>query len=299
MDLPKKVVVSEVGPRDGLQGIETFIPTAKKVELIKKLIDANLKEVEITGFVHPKWVPQMADAVEVVEHVKDYAEIYDTELVGLVPNLKGAQRAIEAGLKRLTYTISASEKYSIKNVNKNTEDAMVEFEEVMKNIQDCEVKLVISASFGSPFEDEEIPLERIISIAKKSQQLGAYKIVLADTVGLSTPIKMNQILTEVKKEVDTDLLGLHLHDTRGLGLASTYSALKQGINYFDSSVGGLGGSPFAPNASGNIPTEDLVNMLESMNIDTEVNLEKLLDTARYLKEELNLPVSSYLSKLRL
>jgi len=297
MDLPKKAEIVEVGPRDGLQNIEKFIPTEKKVVLINKLIDANIKEIEITGFVHPKWVPQMKDAAEVVERVKDYAMEKNVKLVGLIPNLKGAQRAVEIGVKRLTYTISASDKYSIKNVNKTTEEALSDFESVMNNIKGSEIKVVISASFGSPFEGESIPIEKIIGIAKKAKKLGAYKIILADTVGLSNPIKMREVLRHVKKEIPSSQLGLHLHDTRGMGLASTYVALEEGVTYFESSIGGLGGSPFAPNASGNIPTEDLVNMLESMDVDTGINLEELLKSVRYFEEELKLPVSSYLAKL--
>lgn len=297
MDLANKVEIVEVGPRDGLQNIETFIPTEKKVILINKLIDANIKEIEITGFVHPKWVPQMADATEVVEEVKDYAAENNVKLVGLIPNLKGAQRAVETGLNRLSYTISASDKYSIKNVNKTTEEALLDFEAVMNNIKGCDIKFVISASFGSPFEGEEIPLEKITEIAKKAKELGAYKIILADTVGLSDPIKMKKVLRHVKKEIPSDQLGLHLHDTRGMALASTYVAFEEGVTYFESSAGGLGGSPFAPNASGNIPTEDLVNMFESMGVDTGINSEGLLESIRYLEEELFLPVSSFLAKL--
>lgn len=293
----EEIEIIEVGPRDGLQGIATFIDTDTKIKMIKKLIDANIKRIEITSFVHPKYVPQMADNTKVIDGIREYAKKNHVTIEALVPNYKGVELAKKADINHLVYTISASEKYNQKNVRRSSSESLEDFKLIMKNHPDVKMKFCISASFGSPFDDENIDVNKVLKLATEAYNVGAERIVLADTTGVGDPLRMKHVIQAVAKEVPFKRLGVHLHDTQGMGLASTYAALESGILSFESSIGGLGGSPFAPGAGGNIATEDLVNMFTSMGINTGVNVERLLEINNLLSEAYKIDIGSHLSKI--
>jgi len=296
MELPKKAVIVEVGPRDGFQNVKDFIATKDKVQIIKKLIDSGLKHIEATSFVHPKWVPQMADAKEVLQDIKVYAAEKDIEIIALVPNKVGALKAKAAGVDWITYVISASEAHNLKNVNRTIEQSFVELEDIINNMGPTRIRLAIATTFGCPF-GEKVPVDRVISMAKRAVNLGAGRILLADTIGTANPLQVKKMVSSVKQQVDVDLLGVHLHDTRGMGLANTIMAATEGINYFESAAGGLGGCPFAPGAAGNIATEDLVNMLHSMSIETSINLDAVYEAVGLIRQKVHAPIVSHMSRV--
>ncbi len=296
MNLPDKVDVVEVCPRDGFQIVKDFIRTEDKIEIIKKVIDAGVKYIEITSYVHPKWVPQMADAGDVVDEVKGYAKGKEAELIALVPNKFGALKAFEAGLDWVTYVVSASESHNMKNINRTIEQSFAELEEICREKTDTRIRLAIATAFGCPF-GEEVPVERVIDMAKRGLELGAGKIVLADTIGIANPVQVRSIITKVSKKINIDMLGVHLHDTRGMGLANTYVAVTEGIRYFESAAGGLGGCPFAPGAAGNIATEDMLNMFHSMGVKTGVDMDGIFEAVSLIREKVNSPVVSHMAKV--
>ncbi|MBA1335342.1 MAG: Pyruvate:Oxaloacetate transcarboxylase domain protein [Firmicutes bacterium] len=296
MNLPDRVDVVEVCPRDGFQIVKDFIRTEDKIEIIKKVIDAGVKFIEITSYVHPKWVPQMADAGDVVDAVKGYAEGKDVELIALVPNKVGAVKAFEAGLDWITYVVSASESHNMKNINRTIEQSFAELEEICAIKADTRIRLAIATTFGCPF-GEEVPVERVIDMAKRGLELGVGKVVLADTIGIANPVQVKSIIGKVKEQVDVELLGVHLHDTRGMGLANTYVAVTEGIRYFESAVGGLGGCPFAPGAAGNIATEDMINMFHSMGVETGVAMDRIFEAVSLVREKVNSPVVSHMANV--
>lgn len=296
MNLPQKVDIVEVCPRDGFQNVKDFIETEDKIEIIKKIIDSGVKHIEVSSFVHPKWVPQMADASQVVEAVKEYVKDRDVQCIALVPNKYGAMKAKAAELDSITYVISASETHNKKNINKTIEQSFSELEEIAKDIGKTKIRLAIATTFGCPF-GEIVPVERVIKMAQRGVELGVEKILLADTIGIANPLQVKQIVSKVKEYINVELLGIHLHDTRGIGLANTLVAVNEGIQYFESAVGGLGGCPFAPGAAGNIATEDLINMFHSMGIDTAINIDRIFDALQLIKEKVNSPIVSHMSKV--
>lgn len=294
MNLPKLVDIIEVGPRDGFQNVQQFINTDTKVEVIEKLIESNLKKIEIASFVHPKWMPQMVDAIEVIARVKDYAQERDVELIALIPNLTGFLKAKNSGVHSLTYTISCSETHNMKNLNRTIEQSLAELEKIMMDIGSLKLRLAISASFGCPF-GEIIPEGRLAHIINVAEKLGVDKVLLADTTGTGSPLKVKEVIQGAKENIALDKLGVHIHNSKGMGLAGTLVALQEGISYFESSIAGLGGCPFAPGAAGNVATEDLVNMLHLMGIETKVELDRLLETVKVIKEKVNAPISSHMA----
>ncbi len=294
MKFPNKAEVVEVCPRDGFQIVKDFIKTEDKIEIIKRLIDAGLQHIEITSYVHPKWVPQMADASEVVKEVQKYANDKRVQLIALVPNKYGALKAIEAGLDWITYVISASESHNMKNINRTIEQSFIELEDIAKNTGNTRIRLAIATTFGCPF-GEEVPVDRVIAMAQRGLELGVQKIILADTIGIANPVQVKGIIGRVTEAVDVGILGVHLHDTRGMGLANTYVAASEGIGYFESAAGGLGGCPFAPGAAGNIATEDMINMLHAMGIKTTVSQDNMMDVVRLIKKKVNTPVVSHMA----
>ena len=282
MARPKKVLVGEVGPRDGLQIEADFIPTATKIELINQLIDAGLPEIEYSSFVSPRAVPQLADAAEVLAGLNRSTGVH---LVALVPNGKGATRAIEAGVDEIRVFVSASESHNRKNVNRAVEDSLEGFEEVMKiaDAADMPVSGAIATSFGCPFEGD-IPVEQVGMIARRFLDLGMVGVGLGDTTGMATPPLVAERCRYLKDHVPDLPITLHFHNTRGIGLANVMAGLDEGIDRYESSVAGLGGCPFAPGATGNICTEDLVFLLHEMGIETGIDLEKLCAVARKIEE---------------
>lgn len=282
MARPKKVLVGEVGPRDGLQIERDFIPTTTKVELINGLIDAGVKEIEYSSFVSPRAVPQLADAAEVLAAL-DRSK--GTHLVALVPNAKGAERAIEAGVDELRVFVSASESHNRKNVNRSVEDSLQGFENVL-SIATAAARPVsgaIATSFGCPFEGD-VPVDRVGMIAKRFLELGMVGVGLGDTTGMATPPLVVERCRYLKAEVPDLPVTLHFHNTRGIGLANVMAGLDEGIDRYESSFAGLGGCPFAPGATGNISTEDLVFLLHEMGIETGIDLEKLCAVARKVEQ---------------
>ncbi|MGI9434525.1 MAG: hydroxymethylglutaryl-CoA lyase [Geminicoccaceae bacterium] len=281
MARPTKVLVGEVGPRDGLQIEADFIPTATKIELINQLIAAGLKEIEYSSFVSPRAVPQLADAAEVLAGLDRSKE---THMVALVPNAKGARRAIEAGVDEIRVFCSASESHNQKNVNRSVEDSLKGFEEVVTIATSANkpVSGAIATSFGCPFQGD-IAVEQVGMVARRFAELGLVGVGLGDTTGMATPPLVAERCRYLKAEVPNLPITLHFHNTRGIGLANVMAGLEEGIDRYESSFAGLGGCPFAPGATGNICTEDLVFLLHEMGIETGIDLEKLCGAARQVE----------------
>jgi len=275
-----EVVICEVGPRDGLQNAKHLMSTAAKKSWIRALADAGLKEIEVGSFVPPKLIPAMADTAEIVAFART---IPGLKVVALAPNLKGFQRALEAGAHKVTFPVSASRQHSESNV-RMTPDQMVE--EVRKCAQyphpGVEIEGAVSTAFGCTMQGV-VPEDDVVRIAKA---LAGFcdSVALADTVGYANPAQVRRVFRRVKEQIGEKLEGAHFHDTRGLGLANALAAYEEGVRSFDSSMGGLGGCPFAPGASGNVITEDLVFMFESMGIATGIDLDKLFAARKVLVE---------------
>ena len=273
MNHPLHAQITEVGTRDGFQAERAFIPTGQKIEFIDRLADAGVPRIEATSFVSPRAVPQLADAAEVMAGVD---RTRATVLAALVPNKRGALRAAEAAVDEMVVFVSASESHNRKNVNRTVEESLTGFEDVARVAGDAGIAVsgAISVSFGCPFEGEVAP-ERVGEIARRFQQLGFAGASLGDTTGMATPPLVAAAVAAVREAAPGLGLGLHFHNTRGIGLANVMAGLGLGVDRYESSFGGIGGCPFAPKATGNICTEDLVYLLEEMGIDTGIDLRKL------------------------
>ncbi|WP_331775690.1 hydroxymethylglutaryl-CoA lyase [Sulfurospirillum sp. 1612] len=294
MEFPKSVNITEVGPRDGFQSISEWIPTELKLEIIEGLIQSNFKKIEVTSFVSPKAIPQTKDAKEIVGTLLQKYQSNDVIFNALVPNLFGATAAYEAGLRDITYVISASVAHNKANVKRTREESFAELKEIKNQFPDLHINLAVGTTFGCPYEGD-IPVKEINMMVQNGLDIGVSEISLADTIGIANPLQMYTLLTELKQNFsDVDFV-LHLHDTRGMGLANVVMALQCGIHSFESALGGLGGCPFAPGAAGNIASEDLVNMLESMQINTGIVLPKLLETVKIVKEKIKPTLTSHMA----
>jgi hydroxymethylglutaryl-CoA lyase len=280
--LPNRVKVIEVGPRDGLQIEPVFIPTETKIEIIHGLIDAGIDEVEVTSFVSPRAVPQLADAAEVMAGI-DRSK--GARLSVLVPNARGAERAVLAEVDEMHVFLSASESHNRKNVNRSVDESLAGFREVVRIAADAGIPVSggIATSFGCPFEGD-VPVEQVVRIARAYRDLGITHIGLGDTTGMATPPLVRERVRALRREVPELEVTLHFHNTRGMGLANAYVGLEEGITRFEASIAGLGGCPFAPGATGNICSEDLVNMLDECGIETNVDLGKLVAVAKRVQE---------------
>jgi hydroxymethylglutaryl-CoA lyase len=274
------VHICEVGPRDGLQNAKHLMPTAAKKAWIRALADAGLKEIEVGSFVPPKLIPAMADTGEVVAFARTLPGL---KVVALAPNLKGFQRALEAGAHKVTFPVSASRQHSESNV-RMTPDQMVE--EVRKCAQfphpGVEIEGAVSTAFGCTMQGV-VPEDDVVRIASALAEF-CDSVALADTVGYANPAQVRRVFRRVRERIGNKFEGAHFHDTRGLGIANALAAYDEGVRAFDSSMGGLGGCPFAPGASGNVITEDLVFMFESMDISTGIDLQKLFAARKILTE---------------
>jgi hydroxymethylglutaryl-CoA lyase len=282
------ILVSEVGPRDGLQSIKRAMPTAVKHQWIRALADAGLKEIEVASFVPPKLLPQMADAAEVV---REAIKIPGITVLALVPNMRGFQDAVAAGAPKITLTVSASEAHSMSNLRmtcaQSIESAkrIVEFRNSLPAGQRPLIEVGVSTAFGCTLQgavDEDFAL----SMAVQCAQAGADSVGLSDSVGYANPTQVKRMFKRLNAELGDKAGGAHLHNTRGQGLANVVAALDAGVTTFDASQGGIGGCPYAPGATGNIVTEDLVFLLESMGLDTGIDMEKLIAARRFLSEGL-------------
>jgi hydroxymethylglutaryl-CoA lyase len=272
--------ICEVGPRDGLQNAKHLMPTEAKKAWIRALADAGLREIEVGSFVPPKLIPAMADTGEIVQFAKTLPGV---TVVALAPNLKGFQRAIEAGAHKVTFPVSASRQHSESNV-RMTPEQMVE--EVRKCAQyphpGIEIEGAVSTAFGCTMQGV-VPDDDVVRIAAALAEF-CDGVALADTVGYANPAQVKRLFSRVRREIGEKLEGAHFHNTRGLGLANALAAYEEGVRHFDSSMGGLGGCPFAPGASGNVITEDLVFMFESMGLSTGIDLEKLFKARALLSQ---------------
>jgi hydroxymethylglutaryl-CoA lyase len=278
MKLPSRVTVYEVGPRDGLQNEARQVPTADKISFIHALIDSGLSRIEITSFVSPKWIPQLADSAEVARGVHRKEGVI---LSCLVPNRRGLDAALAAGMREVAVFLSASETHNKKNVNKTIAETMRAFEEVVAPARAAgvAVRAYLSTAFGCPYEGEVDP-ERVVALCRELRAMGVYQVSVSDTIGVANPAQVEDVMTRVLAAVPLDAVAVHFHDTQGTALANCVTALQLGITTIDSSIGGLGGCPYAPGAAGNLATDDLVAMLHSMGIATGIDLDKLILASR-------------------
>jgi hydroxymethylglutaryl-CoA lyase len=275
-DLPASISLREVGPRDGLQN-EAPVPTAAKVELVNALSATGVGRIEAVSFVHPKAIPQMADAAEV------WAAIDRREGIrysALVPNLRGAQRALDAGFSEIEVVVSASDTHNRKNVNRSTDESLDDIAEVIKLVHDANgsVQVIVATAWGCPYEGD-VPVGRVVRVASRAIRDGADGVAFGDTTGMATPGRVTRLIGDFRSAHPQVGINLHFHNTRGTGLANVMAALQLGVTDFDASVGGLGGCPYAPGASGNVVTEDLVHMVEDMGVATGIDLEAMIDAA--------------------
>lgn len=277
------VLISEVGPRDGLQSIKSIMPTQDKRLWIDALHESGVREIEVASFVPVKMLPQMADAAEVVRHAKTLS---DLKVLALVPNLRGAEAAIAAGVDKITIPVSASAAHSLANVRKTREEMIAEVKRIVeyRNNQAPSVKIEvgISTAFGCTLQGL-VPENEVIWVAEQVVAAGVDEAGLSDTTGYANPAQVRRLFKLLKSAIGNRAGAAHLHNTRGLGLANCLAAYEEGVTSFDSSMGGLGGCPYAPGASGNVVTEDLVFMFEAMGIDTGINLEQLFKARESLR----------------
>jgi len=275
-DLPSSISIREVGPRDGLQN-EDPVPTAAKIELIDRLSATGVGRIEAVSFVRPTAIPQMADASEVWSGITRAPSV---RYSALVPNLRGAMRALDAGFTELEAVVSASETHNKKNVNRSTGQSLDEIAEIiaLAHGRGATLQVIVSTAWGCPYEGD-VPVERTVSVASRAVADGADSASFGDTTGMATPSRVTALVGAFRSRHPEQNLNLHFHNTRGTGLANVLAALEMGVADFDASVGGLGGCPYAPGATGNIATEELVHMVEDMGVDTGVNLAAMIEAA--------------------
>ncbi|MGZ5474273.1 MAG: hydroxymethylglutaryl-CoA lyase [Thermoanaerobaculia bacterium] len=282
------VKVVEVGPRDGLQNEKVTIPTQAKIDYITALGDAGLRVIEAGAFVHPKWVPQMADTAEVYRNIpKDPGMEYPV----LVPNMKGLERAIETGVTSIAIFTAPSESFNKRNINMSVDESFQNYAPVAARAlqEGMRVRGYVSTAMGCPYEGEVAP-EKVLEVSARLLDLGCYEVSIGDTIGVGTPLQVQGVIGILLQVIPPSRLAMHFHDTRGTALANTLAALEMGISTFDASAGGLGGCPYAPGASGNMATEDLVYLLEGMAIDSGVDLRKLVEASAIIAPYLDHPL---------
>lgn len=277
-ELPERVAIYEVGPRDGLQNEPRMVPTADKISFIDALSATGLEHIEITSFVSPRWTPQLRDAIEVARGIERREGV---SYSALVPNRRGLDAALAAGMQEVAVFLSASETHNKKNVNKTVSETLRAFEEVVGPAvaAGLRVRAYVSTVFGCPYEGEIDPSAAVV-LSATLRQMGVYQVSLGDTIGVANPLQVARVLGAVLDQVEAERIAVHFHDTQGTALANCLVALNMGITTLDSSIGGLGGCPYAPGASGNLASEDLVAMLQGMGIECGVDLERLVDCSR-------------------
>ncbi|KAB1142737.1 hydroxymethylglutaryl-CoA lyase [Streptomyces luteolifulvus] len=288
--LPARVRIHEVGARDGLQNEKGTVPTEVKAEFIRRLADAGLTTIEATSFVHPKWVPQLADAEQLFPLVAGLP----VELPVLVPNERGLDRALALGARRVAVFASATESFAKANLNRTVDEALAMFEPVVARAKadGAQVRGYVSMCFGDPWEGQ-VPIAQVVRVCRALMDLGCDELSLGDTIGVATPGHVLELLASLNEQrVPTSALGVHFHDTYGQALANTLAALQHGVTTVDASAGGLGGCPYAKSATGNLATEDLVWMLRGLGIDTGVDLGRLVATSVWMAGQLGRPSPS-------
>lgn len=281
--MARKIEIVEVGPRDGFQNLCDYIPAEDKLRFIDGLAEAGIKHIQITSFVSPKAIPQMRDATEVAREA--LARHPDLDLFALVPNLRGAQTAKDAGLNKVSNVISLSESHNKANIRRTHEESLAELDKILDTVDGLEVGIDVATAFGCPFEGK-IPTSRLIDFIGKLRDRGVRNFTLCDTTGMANPAQVRDVASKTREAFPDANFQAHIHDTRNMGMVNTLAAIEAGIDYVQSTLGGLGGCPFAPGASGNTSTEDLVNMLNEMGFETGVNLDKLVNLARMEKDRI-------------
>lgn len=293
---PQRVKIVEVGPRDGLQNEPTPIDTNTKVAFIDRLSDAGHSVIEATSFVSPKWVPQLADASEVMARIRRKSGV---SYPVLVPNMQGMERALAAGVNEVAVFTAASETFSQKNTNCTIDASIDRFQPVVARAKQEGVRVrgYISCVLGCPYEGAVDP-DQVAAVARQLDELGCYEVSLGDTIGIGTALQAQTMVTRVAHEVPIERLAVHFHDTRGQALANILACLALGVSVVDASVGGLGGCPYAKGATGNVATEDVLYMLQGMDIETGVDLDKLIEAGRFINAKLGRETQSRVARAR-
>ncbi|HEX5036068.1 MAG TPA: hydroxymethylglutaryl-CoA lyase [bacterium] len=297
MSYPSKVKIVEVGPRDGLQNEKDVVPTDDKIRFINLLNESGLPVIEATSFVSPKWVPQLADAAQVYANIeKRKGARYPV----LVPNLKGLERALDSGVKDIAVFTAASETFNRKNINMSIDDSLAEIRLVVAEAREhgMAVRGYVSTCYSCPYEGKMAP-GKVAPVIADLFKTGVEEVSIGDTIGAAVPTDVERLLGMVFKDVPVEKVAVHFHDTRGTALANILQALQMGVAVVDASAGGLGGCPYAPGASGNVATEDVLHMLDGMGIETGVSLEKVVEASRFIGSVLKRPLpSKYLQACR-
>jgi hydroxymethylglutaryl-CoA lyase len=288
---PKHVTIKEVGPRDGLQNEKTAIATEDKIAWINQLSKTGLTYIEITSFVHPKWIPQLADAFDVATGIE---RVPSVTYAALVPNQKGLEKALAAQVDEISVFMSASETHNQRNINKSISDTIPVLTAVVQEAKRAQktVRGYLSTVFGCPYEGE-VSVEQVAAISERLFEMGVDELSLGDTIGVATPRQVEAVLNSLLKRFPKEKLAMHFHDTRGTALANVLISLEMGITTFDSSLGGLGGCPYAPGASGNVATDDLLYMLHGMDIATGIDAARLTEAALFIQNKIGRALSSH------
>ena len=286
----RRVTIVEVGPRDGLQNERASVTTADKIEFVNRLSAANLPAIEVSAFVSPKWVPQMSDAAEVFAGITRKPGI---RYSALVPNLAGLERAARAGVTEVAVFAAATETFSRKNINQTIDESLANYREVCAQATATGIRVrgYLSTAFGCPYEGA-VPVDRVADLSARLIELGVFEVAVSDTIGVAHPGQVALVLDAVLENVPVERIALHFHDTRGTALANLLAALPYGVSTFDASAGGLGGCPFAPGASGNLATDDLVYMLDGMGVITGVSLSQLSEASAFIATRVDHPLAS-------
>ncbi len=295
MALPAAVRIVEVGPRDGLQNEAKTVPTANKAEFIRLLTLAGLREIEVASFVHPKWIPQLADARELIQQLEPNS---NARYAALVPNMKGLERAIESGIRRIAVFTAASETFNRKNINMGIRESIDAFKPVVDRAlkEGMSVRGYVSTCFVCPYEGA-IAKEKAGDVARALFDLGVDEVSIGDTIGAATPRDVETAGSYLLQHFPAQTLAMHFHDTYGMAVANVYQSLQMGFTIFDSSAGGLGGCPYAPGASGNLATEDLLYLLDRLGIETGVSLNLIRAASRFIANELSRDLPSRVLKV--
>ncbi|WP_290908989.1 hydroxymethylglutaryl-CoA lyase [Anoxybacteroides voinovskiense] len=291
MKWPEHVIIKEVGPRDGLQNEAVTVATEDKIAWIHQLANTGLRYIEITSFVSPKWIPQLSDSYEVATNIE---RVEGVTYAALVPNQKGLEKALAANVDEVSVFMSASETHNRKNINKSITETFPILADVVREAKAAQktVRGYVSTVFGCPYEGT-ISVEQVSNVAEKLLEMGIDELSLGDTIGVANPRQVEEVLTVLLKRFPKEKLAMHFHDTRGTALANVLMSLQMGITTFDSSLGGLGGCPYAPGASGNVATDDLLYMLHSMGISTGVDLDRLTEAALFIQEKIGRALHSH------
>lgn len=295
---PKRVKITEVGPRDGLQNEKKPIATADKFSFIKLLAEAGHKHIELTSFVRPDAIPQLSDAAELVQMVNEQRWPKDVQFSALVPNLKGLEKAIELGVPEIALFVATSDSFSKRNINATVDESYARVAPVAEAARKAGLKVrgYLSTVFGCPYEGD-VPVSKVVEGCKRLEDLGCYEVSLGDTTGVGTPMQVQEVLDVLLATQNPHKLAMHFHDTRGMAVANTLASLDMGIVSYDASAGGLGGCPYAKGASGNVATEDLVYLFDSMGVQTGIDMGKLTAASQFMLDKLGVASPSKIHRV--